>query len=132
MDYATYPWDKYPPYVMGGCYLISRPAIDSLLAAASTTPYFLLEDVYLSGLCAPKGNVLVYSSDHFAIWNPPQDLDPCFIRKTVSWIPNDMQIAHQITENYFANNKTQCTNMGEDEAKEQFDFKIISSYNVVF
>lgn len=50
---------------MGGAYLISRPAVPRLLAAAQITPVLLLEDVYVTGLCAAAGNVELIPDDKY-------------------------------------------------------------------
>lgn len=57
----TWPWSYYPTYLSGGGYFIGRKAILPLLAAAQTTPYFPLEDVYVTGLCAWKANITLSS-----------------------------------------------------------------------
>lgn len=69
VSFEVWPWYNYPPYLYGGSYLISRAAIEPLLAAAQVTPYFIFEDVYLIGLCARKANVLVLSNYRYALIN---------------------------------------------------------------
>ena len=54
---TVWPWTHYPDYLSGGGYFIGRGAVRLLLAAAQTTPFFPLEDVYLTGLCAWKANI---------------------------------------------------------------------------
>ena len=61
----TWPWSKYPPYLFGGAYVIGRDAVGHLLAAAQTTPFFVFEDVYITGLCAYKANITVISSKRY-------------------------------------------------------------------
>jgi hypothetical protein len=51
-----WPWSNYPPYSMGAFLLMPGSVIQSLLAAAQTTPYFPFEDAYI-GLCADKARV---------------------------------------------------------------------------
>ena len=58
MSKEIWPWSTYPAYVSGGSILISRMAIGPLLAAAQVTPYFEMEDVYVSGLIAEKAGVV--------------------------------------------------------------------------
>lgn len=57
----VWPWPRYPNYLMGGCYAIAGQAVKSLLAATQTTPFFWIEDIYLTGLCASKVNVSLQS-----------------------------------------------------------------------
>ncbi|XP_057369826.1 beta-1,3-galactosyltransferase 5-like isoform X2 [Daphnia carinata] len=54
----VWPWPRYPSYLMGGCYAISGQSITPLLGATQTTPFFWIEDIYLTGLCASKANIL--------------------------------------------------------------------------
>lgn len=57
----VWPWPRYPSYLMGGCYAISGQAVKPLLAATQTTPFFWIEDIYLTGLCATKANVSLHT-----------------------------------------------------------------------
>ena len=59
----VWPWSTYPGYLFGGAYLVGRDAIRLLLAAAQTTPYFIFEDVYITGICTKKTNVNIYVSE---------------------------------------------------------------------
>jgi hypothetical protein len=43
--------------MLGGAYLMGRPAVPRLLAAAQVTTVLPLEDVYVTGLCAIGGKV---------------------------------------------------------------------------
>ena len=62
-----WPWPKYPAYLFGGAYLMGRDTVRPLLAAAQTTPFFALEDVYLTGLCTVKANLNVFISEKYFI-----------------------------------------------------------------
>lgn len=46
-----YENDYYPEYMAGTAYLISGDIISSLHSAAKRVPYFIYEDVYITGLC---------------------------------------------------------------------------------
>lgn len=46
-----YENDYYPEYMAGTAYLISGDIISSLYSAAKRVPYFIFEDVYITGLC---------------------------------------------------------------------------------
>ena len=58
---SSWPLKEFPQFILGGAYLIGRPAVPRLLAAAQVTPVLLLEDlrmnVYVTGLCAVGGKV---------------------------------------------------------------------------
>lgn len=58
-----YPWADYPPFLSNRIYFIDRLVIGKLLAAAQSTPYYRYDAVYLSGLCANKANVTLWSAD---------------------------------------------------------------------
>ena len=53
----VWPWNKYPPFLLGGAYLIGKQAIPRLLNAVQVTPVLPVEDVYITGLCALGGHV---------------------------------------------------------------------------
>ena len=57
VSYEEWPWTSYPPYVFGASILISGKAVSPLLEAAQETPYFEMEDIYLTGLVARKAGV---------------------------------------------------------------------------
>ena len=108
VSWDKWPWEYYPTYIMGGSYLIAGTAIDSLLAAASTTPFFDFEDVYLSGLCAPKAGVKLLKFERFVIDPSPKYPSPCFVCDTVTWLTDYMHISHKATEKYFRLKQTKC------------------------
>jgi hypothetical protein len=53
----SWPLKEFPRFMLGGAYLMGRPAVPRLLAAAQVTPVLPLEDVYVTGLCAIGGKV---------------------------------------------------------------------------
>lgn len=52
--YYLYNKDEYPPYLSGTAYLMSLDVAKKLYIQSLSTPYFHLEDVYITGLCATK------------------------------------------------------------------------------
>lgn len=53
-----HPWDNYPDYFDGSTYYILHgTTILPLLAAMQTTPFFHLEDVYVTGICRVKAGI---------------------------------------------------------------------------
>lgn len=48
---AQYKEDYYPDYLAGTAYLISGDIIQNLYRATQKLPYFIFEDVYITGLC---------------------------------------------------------------------------------
>ena len=124
MGNETWPWEKYPSYLLGGCYMISRTALGPLLAAASTTPFFVFEDIYLNGLCAPKAQVVVKSSKKFVAVRGNKPPDACFVRDTVTWVSRDMNVSQVVTDDFFEQKTINCSK--NKETKEYLRFKTIS------
>ena len=54
ISYEDWPWITYPPYLSGAIVLLSGKVIQSLLAAAQTTPCLPFDDTFINGLCAEK------------------------------------------------------------------------------
>ncbi|XP_055322562.1 beta-1,3-galactosyltransferase 5-like [Sitodiplosis mosellana] len=52
-----YSPSRFPSFVVGGAYLISRSAIHDLYMKALTLPYLKLEDVFITGIVAQLMNV---------------------------------------------------------------------------
>ncbi len=131
-SYKVWPWSHLPKYIDGPFYLISGNAVAPLLAAAQTTPFFISEDVYLSGLCSRKVGVSIRSSTKYYLKQPERTLNlidnltrllvsfrmlvhdgwpvvpnPCFVRQTISWLTDgsvyQMNGSHYVTEQFYAN-----------------------------
>jgi len=109
--------------------MISRTAVSPLLAAASTTPFFVFEDIYLNGLCAPKAQVQVHSSKRFVSVRGSKLPDACFVRETVTWVAKNLNVSQVVTEDYFRFKTIQCSQI-KYSMKEHLRFKIISFSNV--
>jgi len=57
VPYERYKGDRYPPYVSGSAYVMSRDVASALYAAALDLPLFESEDVFVTGFCARRANV---------------------------------------------------------------------------
>ncbi|KAI9563390.1 hypothetical protein GHT06_010853 [Daphnia sinensis] len=57
ISYQEWPWNQYPPYIMGPAVLIPGSTIMPLLAAIQTTPILPFEDVYYTGICTEKAGI---------------------------------------------------------------------------
>ncbi|KAK4017999.1 hypothetical protein OUZ56_000070 [Daphnia magna] len=104
----VWPWPRYPSYLMGGCYAISGQAVKPLLAATQTTPFFWIEDIYLTGLCASKANVSLQTQPKYYHPDIPEkgQLNSCFVRKTAIWqtrSSKQLAISHRVTSNVYRN-----------------------------
>lgn len=60
-NYEFWPWSSIPRYLQGGV-VIAGSAVRSLLAAMQTTPYFIKDDIYLTGLCVEKAKLQIRTS----------------------------------------------------------------------
>ena len=54
---SVYSEDTFPPQLMGGGYLISSSAAQKLFRAARHVPWFVYEDVYLTGMVARAAGI---------------------------------------------------------------------------
>lgn len=62
-----YPFSTYPPYVHGPGYVLSRDVVRLLYQASTTTPPFVFEDIYVTGILASQigissSNLKVFSN----------------------------------------------------------------------
>nr|XP_016935095.1 beta-1,3-galactosyltransferase brn [Drosophila suzukii] len=64
-----YPFDRWPPYVTAGAFLLSRKALLQLYAASVHLPLFRFDDVYL-GIVALKAGVPLQHCDDFRFHRP--------------------------------------------------------------
>ncbi|RWS15816.1 U4/U6 small nuclear ribonucleoprotein Prp31-like protein [Dinothrombium tinctorium] len=61
------PGVYYPRYCAGFGYGFTKQAAKKLLSAISITPYFFLEDVYVTGFCRQKANLMIKDSAHLSL-----------------------------------------------------------------
>ena len=128
MSSGTWPWEMYPPYLIGAGYMISRTALSPLLAAASTTPYFVFEDLYLNGLCAPKAHVQLRSlslKQFVSLKTPKKSARPCFVRDHVVWVSKNMNVSKEATEDFFVRKITECNLEKESTNNDGIIFKTL-------
>ncbi|KAK4299274.1 hypothetical protein Pmani_028448 [Petrolisthes manimaculis] len=69
----------YPNYLSGTAYVLSGELVEPLFSAALSTPYFHLEDVFLTGICARKINVR--PTDNFNFSYLTRGLSPCLYKE---------------------------------------------------
>lgn len=71
----------YPNYLSGTAYVFSGDLVDPLFSASLSTPYFHLEDVFLTGICARK--IGVRPTDNFGFSYQTRGLSPCLYKEVV-------------------------------------------------
>lgn len=82
---------KYPNYLSGTGYVMSADLVKPLLRMALATPYFHLEDVFLTGICARK--IGVNPKDNFGFSYQPRAVSPCVYKEVIMGhgvIPSEM------------------------------------------
>lgn len=72
---------KYPNYLSGTGYVMSGDVVKPLLDTAVSTPYFHLEDVFLTGICAKK--IGVRPSDNIGFSYQPRANNPCVFKEII-------------------------------------------------
>lgn len=97
--------DKYPEYVHGPAYVLSRKVAQKLVKAAYTEPFINIEDTYVTGILAQKIGVKPLQT-HF--WTAYPLGDKCGCRGSVFQSMNDIKTVPGIMQNIFDAN-VQCT-----------------------
>ncbi|KAL7743755.1 hypothetical protein ACLKA6_016815 [Drosophila palustris] len=64
-----YPFDKWPPYVTAGAFILSRDALLKMYAVGCTVPLFRFDDIYL-GIVALKAHIPVHHCEGFLFHRP--------------------------------------------------------------
>ncbi|KOB71798.1 Glycosyltransferase [Operophtera brumata] len=67
-----YPWNKWPPYVTAGAYVISKKTMNVLYIASLFVKHFRFDDIYL-GIVAKKVGIVPTHCDRFHFYNKPYD-----------------------------------------------------------
>jgi beta-1,3-galactosyltransferase 1 len=71
----------YPTYASGAAYVVSGDAVDAMLDASATTPFFWIEDVYITGMLARTAGVQLIVNGKFDGY---RDLaDACAVRRHI-------------------------------------------------
>ncbi|KAH8345055.1 beta-1,3-galactosyltransferase brn [Drosophila kikkawai] len=66
---AEYPFDRWPPYITAGAFMLSRQALLRLYATSVHTPLFRFDDVYL-GIVALKAGIPLQHCEDFRFYRP--------------------------------------------------------------
>ncbi|XP_059350798.1 uncharacterized protein LOC130693163 [Daphnia carinata] len=103
---SEWPWTRMPTYLEGGGVVIAGSAVRSLLAAMQTTPYFIKDDIYLTGLCAEKARLQMRTSPRIFADQSEMYPNPCFVRGNVMWSSKSedhVLTSHFVTESFYRN-----------------------------
>lgn len=82
---------KYPNYLSGTGYVFSADLVEPLMNVALSVPYFHLEDVFLTGICAKK--LGVRPVDNLGFSYQTRAISPCVYKEVIMGhevLPSDM------------------------------------------
>ncbi|XP_061169259.1 beta-1,3-galactosyltransferase 1-like [Saccostrea echinata] len=72
---TQYKGNYYPDYIAGTAYLISGDILQKLYSATQQVPYFIFEDIYITGLC--REYIGVRAEEHKGFSCGYRDKGPC-------------------------------------------------------
>lgn len=79
---SEYPFNKWPPFIPAGCYILSNEALQLIYFTSLYTKMFRFDDIFLS-LVAYKGGIRMVHSEHFHMHtHPDTELD---FKKVISF-----------------------------------------------
>ncbi|KAH8400270.1 hypothetical protein KR215_009679 [Drosophila sulfurigaster] len=67
-----YPFDRWPPYVTAGAFILSRDALLKMYEVGRTIPLFRFDDIYL-GIVAYTAHIPVHHCERFLFHKMPYD-----------------------------------------------------------
>lgn len=68
MPLNEYPFNRFPPFIPAGAYILSRSALLDLYYASAYVKSFRFDDVFL-GLVARKTTIVMIHSPEFFLWD---------------------------------------------------------------
>lgn len=72
----------YPNYLSGTGYVMSNDIITTLYKTALNTPFFYLEDIFITGICARKAGIKPKNNNGFKFYKRKND--PCTFRNIIT------------------------------------------------
>ena len=106
---SVYGQDTFPPHLNGPGYLISSSAAQKLFRAARHVPWFIWEDVYLTGMVARAAGIT--PNDHNDFYQFFQ-IDACIYSQIILVPALTSNNIIWITKEVENLNKEQCSNRG--------------------
>lgn len=70
---VVFPGRVYPPYLSGTGYVISRDTVSVLYQTALNTPFFYLEDIFITGVCAGRVGIKPVNNEGFKFYKRKND-----------------------------------------------------------
>ena len=106
---SVYSEETFPPQLMGGGYLISSSAAQKLFRAARHVPWFVWEDVYLTGMVARAAGITPYDHNDFYQYFP---IDACAYSQIILVPTLTINEITRITKEVENLDKVECRNRG--------------------
>lgn len=70
---VVFPERAYPPYLSGTGYVMSRDTVPLLYRTALSTPFFYLEDIFITGVCAGRAGLKAVNNEGFKFFKRKND-----------------------------------------------------------
>lgn len=70
---VVFPGRVYPPYLSGTGYVMSQDTVPLLYRTALSTPFFYLEDIFITGVCASRVGLKPVNNDGFKFYKRKND-----------------------------------------------------------
>lgn len=78
----VYPQHTYPDYLSGTGYVLSGDILSQLFRTALETPFFYMEDIFITGMVASKLGLKPVNSDAFKFYKRKNN--PCVFRQLIT------------------------------------------------
>ncbi|CAL1299198.1 unnamed protein product [Larinioides sclopetarius] len=79
---VVFPGRVYPPYLSGTGYVLSQDTVPILYRTALSTPFFYLEDIFVTGVCASRAGLKPVNNEGFKFYK--RKTDACAFRSIIT------------------------------------------------
>lgn len=79
---VIFPGRVYPPYLSGTGYVLSQDTVPILYRTALRTPFFYLEDIFITGVCASRAGLKPINNEGFKFYK--RKTDGCTFRSIIT------------------------------------------------
>ncbi|XP_017039780.1 beta-1,3-galactosyltransferase 1-like [Drosophila ficusphila] len=104
MPYYMFPNNRYPVCLSGGGYLMSMDVVQRLYVAAMQSKIVHMEDIYVTGICAKRAQIVPMHNALFAIYSSRY---PCAYKQTIILQKSDGTAMHVLWE-FVSNYSIKC------------------------
>lgn len=91
---TEYPYDRYPPYVTAGCFLMSKSNVKLFHLASKYVPFFRFDDIYMGLLAYSMSIELIENNQLFSSYNSNGDFyknQTGFFKRWKKFFTNEIQ-----------------------------------------